>query len=61
MCFVDLNRGSLLCPYQARGKGQLISEAKFLFEPKTELKHFCNSALALLNGSNQKTNFHIRW
>ena len=30
-------------------KGQLISEAnfKFLFEPKTELKYFCNSALHL--------------
>ena len=30
-------------------KGQLISEANFkvLLEPKTELKYFCNSALAL--------------
>ena len=37
--------------------------SKFLFEPKTELKYFCNSALAFYNGSNQKTNgnYYIRW
>ena len=33
----------------ANTKGQLISEANFKvsFEPKTELKYFCNSALPL--------------
>ena len=36
-------------------KGQLFLEANFkvFFEPKTELKYFCNSALALKNESNQ--------
>ena len=39
-------------------KGQLISKAKFSFEPKTERKYFCISALASKMGQIKKIMAH---